>query len=458
MLSWSRRRQLIYGTLFVTFFLLASGVIAFLLTYERPSCFDGRRSQDERGIDCGGVCIRLCSEDVKTVAVRWQKFFKVSDTLYSVAAYLENRNADAEAFSVPYTFALYGPAQKLLIERSGATYIPPSSSFIIYEGTFELPSDPKDATFRFTAQPIWKRSVRDHLPVSVVQRALLKTKTTPRIEATVENRLAQELSDVEVAAAVFDTRGEAVGVSKTIIPTLPPHGSKDIVFTWPKPFDTPIERCESPVDVVLIIDRSGSMDDEGGTPLQPLADAKSAAISFVREVGSRDKLGLVTFATAASLDQILTSNHEALIKRIDSIAIRTGTTQYTNMGEAIREAFKELKSPRHEMGKDAVTIILTDGISTHPVRRGDPSYPEKYAENFAAEAKAAGMIIYTIGLGRNPNFEHLARIATSPAYTYRALTSKDLSAIYERIGTKICRRPASVFEVIPKVNYGEGNS
>ena len=44
----------------------------------------------------------------------------------------------------------------------------------------------------------------------------------------------------------------------------------------------PIEGRE-PLDVMLVLDHSGSMDDIGGDPPQPITDVKNAAKAFAAE-------------------------------------------------------------------------------------------------------------------------------------------------------------------------------
>ena len=74
--------------------------------------------------------------------------------------------------------------------------------------------------------------------------------------------------------------------------------------------------CEQyyPVDVVLVFDRSGSMNDDGWDETindwQPIGDAKIAAKNFVDLLGGNDRAGLVSFATKASLDEPLTFDHQ----------------------------------------------------------------------------------------------------------------------------------------------------
>ena len=45
---------------------------------------------------------------------------------------------------------------------------------------------------------------------------------------------------------------------------------------------------------MLLLDRSGSMASLGFNPPQPLSDAKEAAVSFIKQLGSSDRVGIIS--------------------------------------------------------------------------------------------------------------------------------------------------------------------
>jgi len=224
--------------------------------------------------------------------------------------------------------------------------------------------------------------------------------------------------------------------------------------------------CAAPVDMVLILDRSGSMvrgdceyyfngfktaidvteqecevlyPDSVFTPYVPtkLESAQSAANSFLNLMGTSDQSALVSFATDATLDKQLSNDHSATEAAVNSLS----AIGATNIGDAIAAANGELGSERANAEAVKAMILLTDGQANKPNGEGFEEDPidVAYAEAQAATAASLGYKIFTIGLGSDVNATMLGNIAsvTGGAY-YSAPSQEDLETIYNNISQKIC--------------------
>jgi hypothetical protein len=121
----------------------------------------------------------------------------------------------------------------------------------------------------------------------------------------------------------------------------------------------------SPIDVVLVMDRSGSMSSD--TPTR-LSSAKTAAKTFVDQMSpSNDRVGVVSYAgytagTATRTDTVLTSNQNSVKNAIDSLAANGATETRA----ALKQAIDLIRAnPRPDPGIDQKTvkaiILMTDG-------------------------------------------------------------------------------------------------
>lgn len=459
--SWATRRKAVYLAIAIILFSAAAFGIFWKFWYVAPTCFDKVKNGDETGVDCGGSCTLICQSDVLKPVVKWDpRLFEVFPDLWSALVYVENPNLDADATYVPYTLSIYGSDNQLLEERKGATILPKNKTVGIFEGNIVAGSNkPKRAIFEIESGIIWKKSSDLEEKIAVTHSPILKLESEPRIEATVKNNSTEDLQNIELVAAIFDGADNAVATSRTFVENLPKNGSSEIFFTWPRPFALGVKVCEKPSDVMLLLDRSGSMAALGKNPPQPLSDAKAAAASFIEELGSKDRVGMVSFASTVRdpIDLMLSNNFEAVKEAAQSVAIATSSTQYTNVYDPLRAAWGELISARAQEKSSKIVILLTDGVANNPkdpqgrTEAQDIKYAESLALKEAADMKNGGIVIYTIGLGNQINESFLKTVASEPGNYFFAPTASDLESIYQSISSDICKEMPARIEINYKI-------
>ncbi len=141
--------------------------------------------------------------------------------------------------------------------------------------------------------------------------------------------------------------------------------------------------------LMLAVDCSGSMGIEdmrlGGQRLSRFAAVKAIASRFIAE-RSGDEVGLVLFGTHAYLLTPMTFDVHAVAAQMRGAAIGLAGRE-TAIGDAITLAVKHLAALP---ARARVLVLLTDGVNTAG------SVTPRAA---ARLAKAAGVRIYTIGVG-----------------------------------------------------------
>lgn len=244
-MSWASMRKTQYIGGIATVALLIFGVPALISYIHKPeTCFDGKQNQDERGVDCGGVCERLCDSQAHSLTIVWSRSFEVSDGVYNALAYIENPNTEARVDSISYMFSLYDDRNILVAEREGRTFLSPNTATPIFEAGIETGERKVARTFfTFRENPVWKRS--GELPTLRVSASRISNEEVrPRIDATIINSTVDEWLSVEVVAVAFDENDNALAASRTTIPRLDPRSESPVVFTWPRPFSGSVSRIE----------------------------------------------------------------------------------------------------------------------------------------------------------------------------------------------------------------------
>ena len=225
------------------------------------------------------------------------------------------------------------------------------------------------------------------------------------------------------------------------------------------------------VDIVLVLDVSSSMTQDGSTKL---ADAKAAAKNFIENyvfaenadgTPSNNRLGLVTFSGYNEWNgydgtgndiQYKLKNANAKQEILDTIE---GLT--TNFGTDYDFAFSGADDVLDDAltTRDRYVVFMTDGA---PSKYNNYTVPETSANTFenrvnnnnltnAENVKNQGVTVYTIGFdmdsGNSPYGEVwfsatdcqniLKKIATDENHYINASNSQDLNAAFEAIGTNI---------------------
>jgi Mg-chelatase subunit ChlD len=174
-------------------------------------------------------------------------------------------------------------------------------------------------------------------------------------------------------------------------------------------------------DVVLAFDTSSSML-EATTPGGPskLAAAVQGGRVFLAQLRlPEDRVALVAFNGGATLVQPLTGDQAALVRAMDQLPKGSGTRIDLGLDVA-RGALKDVSAERKP-----VIILLTDGIQT--------GAPADAARAAAADARAAGISIFTIALGADADAVLLAQVAGDARRAFSAATEANLAAIYREI-------------------------
>ena len=161
------------------------------------------------------------------------------------------------------------------------------------------------------------------------------------------------------------------------------------------------------LDIVIAVDVSKSMDATDMSPSR-LIRAKIQIASFIDKL-TTDRVGIMAFAGAASLECPLTDDYESIKMILNSLTSDTVPKPGTDIGamlEASQEAFVS-GSGKH------ILVLISDGEDL-----------EADAISTAKRLKSKGIVIYTMGVGSESGIE-----ITDPISGLTATTKLDVGTL-----------------------------
>ena len=193
----------------------------------------------------------------------------------------------------------------------------------------------------------------------------------------------------------------------------------------PQKSNEKIDRWSEGIDIMLVVDISESMQIEDFSPNR-LESAKNVAKKFI-DGRFQDRIGLVVFSGESYSRCPLTSDYTLLKKYIDEINFDLISTRGTAIGSAIAIATNRM---RESKSKTKILILLSDGDNT--AGNIDP-------KTAAEIAKAYGIKIYSIAIGKNGKVPFGKDYFGRPRYVENSLDEKNLRDIAKTTEGKFYR-------------------
>jgi Ca-activated chloride channel family protein len=161
-------------------------------------------------------------------------------------------------------------------------------------------------------------------------------------------------------------------------------------------FELPAEKDRMPVNVAIVIDKSGSMQGD------KIEQARQAAVQAVDRLRDNDIVSIVTYDSTVTVLVPATkaSDREAIKARIRDISASGNTALFAGVSKGAGEVRKFLDDKRVNR-----VILLSDGLAN--VGPSSPSELEQLGESLIKES----ISVSTMGLGLGYNEDLMSRLA-----------------------------------------------
>jgi len=197
-----------------------------------------------------------------------------------------------------------------------------------------------------------------------------------------------------------------------------------------------------PIDVMLVLDNSGSMKKN-----DPKFLVTEAIKEFISQKNENTRVGIIIFDGKVQLKVSLTvasfANRETILSSIEEINYKG---QYTDFPAAIERAIYELKDNGRSESTKSI-IFMTDGIVDTGDANRDLEKSKWMREDLAADAADNEIKVFGIAFTESADFQLIQSISQQTKGEYfRALVAEDLKNVFQQINEAIKKESESSIE------------
>jgi hypothetical protein len=212
-------KQVVYGAAFLLILFFVGFLVWAKNFHTAPTCFDKKQNQNEEGVDCGGVCARVCTQNAKQIEQAGSVFYGFPDQEHlELMAKVQNPNSALAARSFSYVFRLYkedgtyadigGTASLYADDVSYVTEIRKKSEY----GGFV----PSQAAFLIGENVVWEKAEYFKKPqVAVRDKQVALLPGGIEVAGHIANEGTIGIPSVVLSAVFYGTLGQVVGVSRS---------------------------------------------------------------------------------------------------------------------------------------------------------------------------------------------------------------------------------------------------
>lgn len=239
-LTRDTKRLTIIIVYLLIFFVVGAG--AFLMFRPNPSCFDGRKNQNELGVDCGGICVAACMEKLvaNDVLVREITFLPTEPGKYDIVARVFNPNNDIGASSFRYTLLLRDDSGKELARVTDASFILPQETKLLLALNLETTVLPSKAVIELSDFQWTRRyEYRAKPELNIYSKRYVGNPDESVFGAvlgTLVNESIYDFREVRLKVVLRDAEGIPLAANQSEMRTVTVDREQDIRIVFPKPF------------------------------------------------------------------------------------------------------------------------------------------------------------------------------------------------------------------------------
>ncbi len=223
--------------IYIFIFLTLGFLIYFFIFKQKPTCSDGKQNQNEKGVDCGGVCLpcpeAIVAQDIK---IKEQAFVYGGAEKFDVMAKIANPNDTYGSRSLNYVFYLKDTNGNILAERSGQEFILPAEEKYIIENNLVSAIAPSSVEFKIS-NPNWEKfSVYEKPDFNIYGKKyteMVGPNVFGEVYGVLRNNSDFDFNSLIIKVVLRDSANHPISFNKTEMRTVYAGEERDFRLIWP---------------------------------------------------------------------------------------------------------------------------------------------------------------------------------------------------------------------------------
>ncbi|HAT73900.1 MAG: hypothetical protein US30_C0004G0001 [Candidatus Moranbacteria bacterium GW2011_GWF2_36_839] len=250
----TERKKYIIISVYLTFFILIILGLYFAFKPEE-TCTDGRQNQNERGVDCGGVCQKECNVIVAkdlTIGKIGVVFSGLSDK-YDFYAKVTNPNAVFGDKNFAYEINLKDEVGSIIATKKGFSFILPGEEKYIVETNIDAPSVPFSQEFKILSSN-WIRfeDYYERPDIQIINKNYSEISGGTgfaNAQGLLRNRSPYDFDSIKIQIILKDSTDNILALNSTQMGTVKAGEDRDFKTFWPSSFPGTVSTMEAQAEV-----------------------------------------------------------------------------------------------------------------------------------------------------------------------------------------------------------------
>jgi hypothetical protein len=246
----SERKKYIIIFIYIALFLLIIIGLYFALK-TRETCFDGLKNQNEKGVDCGGVCQKECDEIKSQDLIIGKTGVVFSGVVgeYDFYAKISNPNSVFGNKNFVYEIIFKDLNGNILASKKEAGFILPGEEKYVIENNIVSPSQPTSAEFRIISSDwVEFEGYYERPDVQIINKNYSEISNGTGFSdarGLLRNRSPYDFESIKIQIILKDSQGEVLALNSTEMKTIKAGEDRDFRVFWPSSFPGTVSSMEA---------------------------------------------------------------------------------------------------------------------------------------------------------------------------------------------------------------------